>query len=454
MSATTESIKPPKKTLTVWTTAIPLYFELIAINFIGLMDVFFMSLVSDQAVAALGACTQVILVFTLLIRTLTGGAGSIAAQNIGAKNRVNALLAFMYAMAIAAVFGGAFALTLLAGHKHIGLWMGLSGEALVITQIYLSIIGPAFFLLALRTGYTTILAVKGKSNINLVCALISNLANIFFNCLFVLGWLGAPQLGVAGVAIATALSHLIYLTLIAYIAHRFLGVRFVFPKNIIQRLHALTRPVMKIAIPNCGDLLSYSLFLVVIVSIVIRIDEKAAAAYTYVHQAMAFIIIWSFSVAQGQAIWTAHLVGAKQFSNASREVKRTILRCLAVALPCTLLLLGFSKHVFALFTSDAEILKLTTTAVVAYLGIEVGRAFNVTLSLSLAAAGDARYPAVLGLIFNWLIGVPLALALGIGLEWGLLGALLGIAIDELLRAPLNYLRFSKGHWKHTSNPIP
>lgn len=436
-----------KKELTVWTTAIPLYFELIALNSINIMDVYFMSLVSDKAVTALGACTQIIMVFTLLIRTLCGGAGSVAAQHIGGKNRVQALLAFMYAMVIAIVGGTLFSAILYFGRSYFMSWMGLTGEALGYATQYLSIIGPAFFLLALRTGYTTIVAVKGKSSSNLICAILANFVNILFNCIFVLGWFGLPKLGVVGVALSTTISLLAYLFLIAFIAHKKLFIRFVFPKNIIERLHQLSRRVLGIAIPNCGDLLSYMLFQVVIVSIVIRIDQLAAAAYTYVHQIMAVVMIWSYSVAQGQAILTAHLVGAGKHQIAQQQIKLTILRCLAFAIPVTFVFYTFADQIINLFTDNPAIKTMAASALLAYLGIEIGRAFNVTLSLSLAAAGDAKYPAILGFIFNWLIGVPAALFFGMGLEWGLLGALMGIAFDELIRSPLNYLRLTSGRWQ-------
>lgn len=436
-----------KKQLNVWTTAIPLYFELIALNSINIMDVYFMSLVSDKAVTALGASTQLLMVFTLLIRTLCGGAGAVAAQYLGAKNRVLALLSFMYAMLIAIVVGALFASLLFFGRFHFMSWMGLSGDALGYATRYLAIVGPAFFLLALRTGYTTIVAVKGKSTSNLICAIVANFVNVFFNCVFVLGWFGAPQLGEVGVALSTMLSLAAYLILIAYIAHKKLFVRFVFPTDIAARLQRLSRRILNIAIPNCGDLLSYTLFQVVIVSIVIRIDQLAAAAYTYVHQLMAIVMIWSYSVAQGQAIWTAHLVGAKKYAIAERQIKLTIARCLAFALPVTLLFYSYSHEIVALFSDNPEIKAMAAAALLAYIGIEVGRAFNVTLSLSLAATGDAKYPAILGFIFNWLLGIPAAWFFGVYLGWGLLGALLGVAFDELTRSPLNYLRLTSRRWQ-------
>lgn len=432
--------------LTVWTTAVPLYFELIAMSSISIMDVFFMSLVSDKAVAALGAATQVLLIFVLLVRTLAGGAGAVAAQSIGAREHDRAVLAFMYTLLMTVVFGAVFALLLYLGRERIAQWMGLSGETLDITQRYLAIIGPAFFLVAVRSGYSAIVAVKGKSNANLVSSLVANVVNILFNCIFVLGWFGSPKMGVEGVAFATVISYAVYLLLIAVFTHKYLKIGFIFPKDIVKRLQRMTRPIMAIAIPNCGDLLSHSVFQVAIIMVVIRLGDEAVACHTYLRQIMTPVVIWSFVIGQGQSIWTAHLVGAKQFDTAELEIKRSILRCLAFSFPVTLLLYYFSGSIIRLFTDHPEIVSMAGSAMFAYIGIEIGRAFNATLSFSLAAAGDAKYPALIAFIFNWLVGLSIAYVLGISLQWGLLGVLVGVALDELVRAPFLYQRLRSKRW--------
>ncbi len=435
--------------LTVWTTAIPLYFELIAVSSIALVDVLFMSLVSDQAVAALGVSTQILLVFTLLIRTLAGGGGAVAAQSVGAGNQEKAQLAFMYTVMIAAIFGVLFSLLLFSGRAHIGQWMGLQGDTLDFMQRYLAIVGPAFFLLAVRSGYSAIVAVKGKSNINLYCSLAANAVNIFLNCVFVLGWFGLPAMGVEGVALATALAYGVQLGLLAWVSHRYLEITFIFPRDVFQRLHRLTRPVLGIAIPSSGDLLSHSLFQVAIMMVVIRIGDEAVACHTYLRQILTIVIIWSYAIGQGQAIWTAHLVGGKQFDKAESEIKKSILRSLLFSVPVTLVLYIFAGPVVGLFTDDAAIVAMASSVMLVYFGIEIGRAFNATLSFSLSAAGHARYPALLAVIFNWLVGLSVATILGVYFQWGLLGVLIGLAFDELARAPLLYRRLISKRWYHT-----
>lgn len=432
--------------LTVWTTAIPLYLELLAVSSISLMDVFFMSLVSDNAVAALGVCTQVLMIFTLLIRTLTGGASAVAAQNLGAGNKEKANTAFIYTLAIAAVCGAVFALLLFLLRGHIGQWLGLSGETFDITRRYLTIIGPAFILLAVRSGYSAIVAVKGKASLNLYCSLIANLVNVVFNCVFVLGWFGLPKMGVEGVAWATVIAYGVQLFLLAWISHRYLDIHLTFSRRVLQRLHELTRPVMGIALPNSGDLLSHSIYQVAIVMVAIRIGDEAVACHTYLRQIIVIVMLWAYSIGQGQAIWTAHLVGAKAFAKAEAEIKKSIVRCLSFSLPVTLLLFIFIDPIIRFFTDNPVIINMAGSAMIAYIGIEIGRAFNATLSFSLSSAGHAKYPALLAVIFNWFVGLATAYLLGIYFGWGLLGVLIGLAMDELARAPLLYRRLVSRRW--------
>jgi Na+-driven multidrug efflux pump len=203
---------------------------------------------------------------------------------------------------------------------------------------------------------------------------------------------------------------------------------------------------MGIAIPNSGDLLSHSSYQVAIVMVAIRIGDEAVACHTYLRQIIVVVMLWAYSIGQGQAIWTAHLVGAKAFSKAETEIKKSIVRCLSFSLPITLLLFLFINPIIRLFTDNPIIIDMASSAMIAYIGIEFGRAFNATLSFSLSSAGHAKYPAMLAVIFNWFVGLATAYILGIYFGWGLLGVLIGLAIDELARAPLLYHRLTSRRW--------
>ncbi|MNN96955.1 MATE family multidrug exporter [compost metagenome] len=66
---------------------------------------------------------------------------------------------------------------------------------------------------------------------------------------------------------------------------------------------------------------------------------------------------------------------------------------------------------------------------------------------SLRAAGDARFPVLMGVCSMWGVSVPLAYLLGVHLEIGLLGIWIAFAVDEWLRGLIMLLRWRSRAWE-------
>ena len=66
---------------------------------------------------------------------------------------------------------------------------------------------------------------------------------------------------------------------------------------------------------------------------------------------------------------------------------------------------------------------------------------------TLRATGDAIYPVVIAIIFNWSIAVGLSYFIGIPLGYGLVGMWVGFALDENVRGIILMHRWHSGKWK-------
>ena len=66
---------------------------------------------------------------------------------------------------------------------------------------------------------------------------------------------------------------------------------------------------------------------------------------------------------------------------------------------------------------------------------------------SLRAAGDSRFPAVVGSTLMWTVGLGSALGLAFGARWGVAGIWMGMAVDEWTRALTNGWRWRTGAWQ-------
>ena len=77
----------------------------------------------------------------------------------------------------------------------------------------------------------------------------------------------------------------------------------------------------------------------------------------------------------------------------------------------------------------------------------MGRSVNIVMVRHLQAAGDVRFPVVLGIVCQWAVAVGLGWLLGVHLGMGLVGLWLAFAADENIRAVLLLARWMRGKWR-------
>lgn len=117
----------------------------------------------------------------------------------------------------------------------------------------------------------------------------------------------------------------------------------------------------------------------------------------------------------------------------------------------TLVIVGvaaiFRHELVGLFTKDPEIIAAGASIFVLSIVLEPGRTFNMVIINSLRAAGDARFPVLMGVLSMWGVAVPLAYALGVHFGFGLLGVWIAFAVDEWLRGIIMLLRWRSRAWE-------
>ena len=79
--------------------------------------------------------------------------------------------------------------------------------------------------------------------------------------------------------------------------------------------------------------------------------------------------------------------------------------------------------------------------------LEIGRTANIFAVGTLRATGDAVYPVIIGIIFNWTIAVGLSYVIGIPLGYGLVGMWVAFALDENIRGIILMRRWRSGIWR-------
>ena len=286
----------------------------------------------------------------------------------------------------------------------------------------------------------------GNTRIAMKTNIVANAVNICFNYLLIGGNLGFPKLGIRGAAIATVLGTVVACGMsIRSTLHR---DRFISLRGHIRV--SFDRETMR-AIANFGSsTLAEQLFLrigfLTYSIIVANLGTTAFAA----HQVGMNIMSISFSFGDGLSVASVALVG-RSLGEQRRDLARIyggICQKVGIFFSTVLavIYLLFSRPIFLLFSSETDILSygdmiMRLMVVVVFLQIS-----QVVFTGCLRGAGDARYTALVSLISvafvrpfsGWLLCYPIGL--------GLLGAWLGLAMDQLVRFLMTYVRFKKGKW--------
>lgn len=107
----------------------------------------------------------------------------------------------------------------------------------------------------------------------------------------------------------------------------------------------------------------------------------------------------------------------------------------------------FSHQIVALYNDEPEIVSLGGTILMFIAFIQPFQASQFILAGVLRGAGDTRATAVITFMTVLLVRPGLAMLMIYVFHWGLPGAWVALAADQLLRSFLVWLRYNAGKWK-------
>ena len=99
-----------------------------------------------------------------------------------------------------------------------------------------------------------------------------------------------------------------------------------------------------------------------------------------------------------------------------------------------------------LFTNDATIIAKATTLLWITVLLEPGRTSNIVVITALRAAGDARFPVLVGSVSMVVIMGFGSWLLGVYCGWGLVGVWVAYALDESVRGGIMAARWFGLGW--------
>lgn len=426
----------------------PIFVQTLLALCLGYIDTLMISRYSSSAVGGLGNANQILGFLTLAFSVISSATGVIVAQYIGAKIKEKLSEIYTVSVCFNLCLSVAVSGIIFFGCDAIIRLVKVPDGMVPYAKSYMSIVGGFMFLQAMIDTFSQIFRNNGMTKIGMFIAIGMNLVNITGNYLFLYGPLKYLDMGVKGVAISTTASRFVGFTA-ALIFFKFkiegkISLRYLrpFPKETLKKL-------LKLGLPTAGENISYNLAQMIIMVMVNSFNSEVFTnTRTYASILSNFAYLYSISAAMAAAIVTGHAVGAKDEDFAYHKVLRTLKQGMIISVGIALVSFVISPLTFSLFTDDSAIIHLGQKIMLICIFLEMGRTANLVIINSMRAAGDIKFPTYLGMASMWGIAVVFGYIFGIWMNLGLVGIWIAMAMDEILRGIVVFIRWIRGGWKN------
>ena len=430
----------------LWGMSAPMFVDQAVTYTIPIVDMYFLSRVSESAAAAVGAITPLVFVANAFLVVTSFAGASIAGQRIGANDyeRGNATIGayslFVVFLAIIATLAVNY------GGPQIAKVMGLSAEVEHYAVVYLHLIGWMVGFWGCRTIYQTILNIYGAPKWNTFSNIILFGVNLLGNMIAVYGYKSIPPTGVPGVAMASIFAAICSLLFVMAAVHFRLHIQVPF-KTAITQFRYFIAPVLLIAAPAILEPMSFQGYMIVLNWIAASVGDLALKIKIYTYNPFLFCLMISIALSMATEAIIAQRVGRREFNLVHLQLKQSLKISLFGTTLLAALWLVFNQSILRMFTSDPQIISIGFWVFLLGFLAEPMRTINIIIGSALRCTGDATFTSVSSIAVIWLFSVPLAYVLAIPFHLGIFGLLIAAFMDEGLRALIKYFRWRVGKWQ-------
>ncbi|UPW19067.1 MATE family efflux transporter [Agarivorans sp. TSD2052] len=431
--------------------ALPIFGEFMLNMSVPVFDALFLSQVSDQAAASVGAVMPWFSM-AIVFFSATGIAGaSLASQYMGKQNypRANLMLAGLVILGVlAGLLCGTFFVT---QANNIGQWMSLPNGMSDLAAEYLVLAGAGIGFMGLRMTLANICNAYGRSYWNTISAALMLITNILGNGILVLGWFGASPMGVTGVALASLIAWALSLSFSLVVVLFLIKVKLPLADALMQPSKSL-KPILKIAVPSALEPFSYQSFVMVMNLMIVQLGETSITVRIYALNIYVYCTMMLVALGIANTMLVTQLAGAGHFDRCHQQMRQGLRwGLIAVAIVASLIFI-FHQPLLGIFTNNPEVLALGLVVCLIHSINEPFRAINIISGNVLRGCGDAVFVTGNAIAVTWLFSVPLAYVMGVHFGFGLYAILLAGVVDECLRSQINWRRWKSDKWKRKLAP--
>ena len=420
--------------------------EAFLISLISMADTLMVSVVGDEAIAAIGLVTQPRFLVQTLVLSLNLSIVSITARRKGEQNPTGASDCLKQGLVLSLIFSILFLLIVTPYSEPILRFAGARDDAIGMSKAYFDIILMGLPICNLSLTISAALRGIGNTRASMAINMSSNVVNLILNYLLIGGNFGFPRLEVRGAAIATVIGWSVGLALACVFVTRRDGFLSILSRRGWLPERNMLKSMFKVA---SGSFIEQLCMRAGFLTYGILIAGLGTIVYA-THQILSNIMHLSFAFGEGFGIASSSLIGqnlgAKRPDLAIMYGKICHRLSVITSTFIFIVMSLFGRAMLHAFTENPQIIETGSLILYIMIVIIYGQSAQIIYMGSLRGAGDTRYTAVVSLICITFIRPLLSLLFAYTFGLGLVGAWLAFTIDQFTRLTLTYRRFSSGNW--------
>jgi putative MATE family efflux protein len=412
----------------------------------AVVDVFFVSKLGADAVAAVGLTEGMLTIVYSVAMGLVIGATAVVARRIGEKDPEGAAVAAVQVIALGLIVSAVIGVTGILFARPLLALMGASDAVLAEPAGYAVVMLGGCGSVVMLFLNNAIFRAAGDATVAMRVLWLANGINILLDPMLIFGIGPFPELGVTGAAVATTTGRSLGVALQLFLLTAGTG-RIKIRWQHVRLAPAVMWSVCRISGTGLLQILVDTTSWVVLVRLIATFGSPAVAGYTIGIRTVLFAILPSWGLSNAAATMVGQSLGAGMPERAEQAVWTACRYNMIFLGLIGAAFVSFAPQIVAIYTSDPVI---AADAIACLRIVSLGFlffAYGMVLTQAFNGAGDAWTPTWINVACFWLWQMPLAYFLALNVGLGPSGVYWAVMIAFSTLAVVSALIFRRGRWK-------
>lgn len=430
----------------VFMLSIPMILEMMMESIFAIVDIWYVSQVSENAVATIGLTESILTLVYAVAIGLSMAATAIVARRTGEKDREGANQA-----AAQIIFLGVFVAMIISAvgilyPKEILSLMGGSEELINEGYGYTQVLLGGNMTVMLLFLINAIFRGAGNASIAMWALILSNGLNLILDPIFIFGLGPIPAYGVEGAAIATTIGR--GTAVVAQLVILFYGagkIKLAF-KDLVIRFSIMMN-LIKVSIGGIFQFLIATASWVFLMRIMSEFGSEVLAGYTIAIRIMMFTLMPAWGMSNAAATLVGQNLGAQKPDRAEVSVWKTGKYCAIFMGLVSLGYIFFAPTLLGIFSENPTVIEQGALCLQIIAAGYIFYAYGMVIIQSFNGSGDTKTPTAINFVCFFLFQLPFAYFISLYLDYGPVGVFWAITLAEVMIAIIGIWYFRKGKWK-------